>query len=401
MWNRFKSGYPDIENSLFEFEFFDKNLLLLIKYIIVKMTKEEIQNIYDYSKSKSEICKKLNIRTNQNGFNIDKDILEYFSQIGISSREQISKKNLSNHWLEIQKRDYELNPKYCEYCGKKLPFEKRFAKCCNQSCGSALGNKKKGKRTEETKIKISKSVKETFKNHPELVKNQYSGPNKEYYISKIKSLNTKQKEEYSNPNNYKYISELILLGYVLNNDNYEYKDKLVNYNNFKKHNCVVCGKEFYCRIIKSGKLGGGDTCCEKCHKELVKSIGKETYKKVKNEGRFQGWKSRNITSYAEKFWKNVLDNNNIEYIKEYSLKRENSQSYFLDFYIEINNRKIDLEIDGKQHLYVDRKEADKIRDEYVKSKGIEVYRISWNEIKTENGKQIMKEKIDKFLKFIR
>lgn len=30
------------------------------------MTKEEIQQIYDYSKSKGEICKKLNIRTNKN-----------------------------------------------------------------------------------------------------------------------------------------------------------------------------------------------------------------------------------------------------------------------------------------------------------------------------------------------
>ena len=78
------------------------------------MTKEEIQQIYDYSKSKGEICKKLNIRINQNGLNIDKDILECFLQIGIESKEQISKKNLSNHWLEIQKRDYELNPKYCE-----------------------------------------------------------------------------------------------------------------------------------------------------------------------------------------------------------------------------------------------------------------------------------------------
>lgn len=129
------------------------------------MSKEEIQNIYDYSKSKSEICKKLNIRTNQNGFNIDKDILEYFSQIGINSREQISKKNLSNHWLEIQKRDYELNPKYCEYCGKKLPFEKRFAKCCNQSCGTALGNKKKGSLSEKTRKKISNTLLEGIKQH--------------------------------------------------------------------------------------------------------------------------------------------------------------------------------------------------------------------------------------------
>ena len=52
-----------------------------------------------------EICKKLNIRINQNVLNIDKDILECFLQIGIESKEQISKKNLSNHWLEIQKKE--------------------------------------------------------------------------------------------------------------------------------------------------------------------------------------------------------------------------------------------------------------------------------------------------------
>ncbi len=64
------------------------------------MSKEEIQNIYDYSKSKAEICKKLNIWTSQNGFNIDKDILEYFSQIGINSREQITKKQLMKEKID-------------------------------------------------------------------------------------------------------------------------------------------------------------------------------------------------------------------------------------------------------------------------------------------------------------
>ena len=87
-----------------------------------KLTIEEIQQIYDYSTSKSDIVKKLEIKTNQNGINIDKDILKYFSQIGITTREQISKNNLSKHWEEIQKRDYELNPKYCAWCGKKLSF---------------------------------------------------------------------------------------------------------------------------------------------------------------------------------------------------------------------------------------------------------------------------------------
>ena len=32
---------------------------------------------------------------------------------------------------------------------------------------------------------------------------------------------------------------------------------------------------------------------------------------------------------------------------------------------------------------------------------VEVYRVEWNEINSEKGKQIMKEKIDKFLNFIK
>jgi hypothetical protein len=37
----------------------------------------------------------------------------------------------------------------------------------------------------------------------------------------------------------------------------------------------------------------------------------------------------------------------------------------------------------------------------VISNDIEVYRIEWNTINTEDGKRIMKEKIENFLKFIR
>ena len=66
----------------------------------------------------------------------------------------------------------------------------------------------------------------------------------------------------------------------------------------------------------------------------------------------------------------VLKNNNINYKHNYPFGK-----YFLDFYIEIGNRKIDLEIDGKQHLYEDRKQSDIIRNKYVISQGLEVYRI--------------------------
>lgn len=114
-----------------------------------------------------------------------------------------------------------------------------------------------------------------------------------------------------------------------------------------------------------------------------------------NNGTFSGWQSRNITSYPEQFWISVLDNNNISYVREdFTTKK-----YFLDFLIEKNGKKLDLEIDGKQHKYEDRKEHDLERDEYLKSLGYIVYRIEWNSINNQKGKDLMKEKINNFLEF--
>lgn len=181
----------------------------------------------------------------------------------------------------------------------------------------------------------------------------------------------------------------------MNENNYTFEDKIINENLLKEKTCCICGRKYYGIIIKSGKIGLGKTCSDKCHKQLKIQRGKEIVKRVMAEGRFVGWQTRNIKSYAEMFWHKVLQNNGIEYIVEYFLDKK----YFLDFYIVKNGIEIDLEIDGKQHKYKDRIEHDKIRDEYIKSKGIVVYRIDWNEIKTERGSLMMKEKIDNFLDF--
>lgn len=68
--------------------------------------------------------------------------------------------------------------------------------------------------------------------------------------------------------------------------------------------------------------------------------------------------------------------------------------YFLDFLIGKN---IDLEIDGKQHGYNERSEKDIERDEILIKNGYVVYRIAWNEITSDEGSSLMKEKSIVFL----
>lgn len=155
--------------------------------------------------------------------------------------------------------------------------------------------------------------------------------------------------------------------------------------------CNNCGAPFTSIRIKQRY------CSQKCanSSEETKQKLKDAQQKLINLGIHAGWQKRNITSYAEKFWEQVLNNNNISYKRE----DHSTKHYFLDFLIEKNGKKIDLEIDGKQHNYKDRKAHDKARDAYLTQKGYIVYRIKWNSLLSEIGKSIMKEKIDDFLAF--
>lgn len=160
--------------------------------------------------------------------------------------------------------------------------------------------------------------------------------------------------------------------------------------------CKICGKS-----IKSYNKSG---FCAYClantseGKQAKKEAGQRGYQTMVVNGTHRGWQSRKITSYAERFWIDVLENNNIAYEREFPISH-NTSNYFLDFKLERNGKFIDLEIDGKQHTYAERIEHDKVRDDYLKSLGYIVYRISWNDLKTDVGKQEMQQKINKFLKF--
>ena len=126
---------------------------------------------------------------------------------------------------------------------------------------------------------------------------------------------------------------------------------------------------------------------------------KQIQKSLIAEGKHQGWKSRNTKSYAEKFWKEVLDNNNIPYQEEYVLKKsdlgiDSLNNFFLDFLLPCN---IDLEIDGKQHNYEDRKEHDKERDAILSQHGYTIYRIQWINPNTPSNKLKVQNQIKEFL----
>lgn len=164
--------------------------------------------------------------------------------------------------------------------------------------------------------------------------------------------------------------------------------------------CVICNKDFEVLRLKNNKFSKSKTCSSECHLKYFSQIGKETFRKLNESGKFQGWKSRNISSYAETFWVSVLNNNDITYDREYVVPIDSNRKYFLDFLITIGDIKIDLEIDGKQHQYEDRKIHDEERDSLLKDKGYVVYRISWNEINSDVGKKMMGEKIKEFIDFI-
>ena len=167
---------------------------------------------------------------------------------------------------------------------------------------------------------------------------------------------------------------------------------------FDERYCIECGKP----ISKRNKSG----YCYLCNltspnlKERRIIAGKKGYETMKTNGTHHGWQSRKTVSYAERFFIKVLNNHKIPFVREYVVRKTDGvNNYFLDFYIEVGTIKLDLEIDGKQHKYDDRKSSDEQRDHYLESLGYTIYRIDWNALNTPEGKNLMKFKIKQFLEF--
>jgi very-short-patch-repair endonuclease len=168
--------------------------------------------------------------------------------------------------------------------------------------------------------------------------------------------------------------------------------------------CKYCNSVFYFR--KKTNEFCSNTCSAKfrtLNKQYIQKLSDAANNNIAN-GTHQGWQSRKVRSYAELFFEDVLRNNNLfdrcsveHKIKKSDLGLNCSMNYFMDFYFP--ELKLDLEIDGKQHEYKERKESDRVRDEALSKNGITVYRIKWKNPNTEENKEYIKNEIEKFLNY--
>lgn len=217
------------------------------------MTNQEIYDILDNSKRQIDAIIALNIRY----IGVHRStVLKKLQCIAnsVDFKGDISGKGFRERYKQKEKERYLQNPKKCEYCGKEIPFEKRFNKCCSTTCAISLGNTGKIKSVE---------AKQNIKNGLKKVINTR--------VTKI--IGDKRVTTYKTTTG--QIKQIIT-------DIEKSKEYKLNY---KKYKCKVCGKEF---TLKDKRDCSGHLYCSKeCkHKYLSKRTG--GYRKGSGRGK-GGW----------------------------------------------------------------------------------------------------------------
>lgn len=154
--------------------------------------------------------------------------------------------------------------------------------------------------------------------------------------------------------------------------------------------CIICEKIF------TPLLRSNTVCSDECKFERRSMGAKKGYDTTVKNGKFIGWKARTKEpSYPEKYFISLFENERIT-----NYERElNVDKYFIDF--AFVDKKIALEIDGKQHETPERKEKDLEKDKLLSENGWTVVRIRWFNPRTKSGKDNLYPQIVEFLRIIR
>lgn len=297
--------------------------------------------------------------------------------------------------------------KFCENCGKPNDGSFISDRFCSDHCRHSYASKIANKKTVKCKICDEYYSKAGIKAHLEKHK-RYDE------IKNIKYICECCGTKYSYNRNKRFCSKKCARSFSTKAKRKEINDKVSKslFGNSKKILCKIWIKPcMYCKELYVAKIENGMYCSKSCstkNNPITENTRKKISKKAKERvrlGTHQGWQSRKIRSYAEKFFEDALIKNNInDFLTEYKIHKKNdlglnnSYNYFLDFYFP--SIKLNLEIDGHQHSYIDRMKSDKFRDSILKEKmNIDTYRIRWRCLNTDRGKDYMKNEIQKFIEF--
>lgn len=260
----------------------------------------------------------------------------------------------------------------CSHCGKIIQRVKNQVKVknfCSSSCAASLNNTLKQTRSEESRDKTSKSLKNYWDNITGEATLQPSAMLTE--CGNCQGLFTKLIA------NKKYCS----LKCEKENRNDKKKQKLANES--RRHpKCAVsfvpC-KNCSITILRSPSQGKHSKFCSKtCRSTWQSAFQSERLKHSENRKNI----GRHRKSYLESSFESWLTENNVTFKTEVHYRNtELNKSYYVDFLFEDLN--LVIELDGKQHEKT--KEKDAIRDEFLKRVyNLNIVRITHKEYKTKS-----------------
>ena len=166
----------------------------------------------------------------------------------------------SRQKLLVRQKEYNDNPKFCLNCGKILDWEHKNGKFCNNSCATTYNNKLRGPVSDETKNKISKTLKDKYT----------SLKIKRKYICKVCGI--------------EYI-------YVKGNNTKSFCCKNCS-DYYKTHRREFLSKEALENISKGGRKSvkvQGDACRSKNEKYFYELCKNNFENVIHNETIFNGW----------------------------------------------------------------------------------------------------------------
>jgi len=207
------------------------------------------------------------------------------------------------------------------------------------------------------------------------------GQNAREFCSKSCAMKSRKNSE----ENKKNISNTVLKWFKENNTNPDYICKY----DIPIKNCLHCNLPF--SLYNKRMIFCSQSCSSKhrIHSEESKKKRSISMMLRIEQGISSGWRPRNGPSYPETIVAVILDKLNIKYICEHPAKR-----WLIDF-ADID-RKIALEIDGKQHDRPKRKESDRNKDRYLIENGWSVFRIRWQKLSADFYESLEKQIVNIF-----